>query len=271
LIAVTALVVVFAVAGFVVVSGSGADTHGAQVVRFTIASRLVHQSLPVTAVLPAGAAGEPRPLLVFLHGKGEDQDSNLYDTMFAALARLGPRAPDVVFPYGGSDSYWHDRAGGAWGAYVLREVIPQAVRRLHADPRRVAIGGISMGGFGALNLARLAPRRFCAVGGHSAALWVSGGDSAAGAFDDAEDFARNDVIGAARARDPYRGMAVWIDVGTDDPFRAADTRLAEELRRDGQAVQFHVWPGGHDGSYWSSHWGSYLRFYAGALGRCRAG
>jgi len=132
----------------------------------------------------------------------------------------------------------------------------------------VAIGGISMGGFGALNLARLAPHQFCAVGGHSAALWASGGETAAGAFDDAEDFARNDVIAAARTRDPYRGSAVWIDVGTEDPFRAADTRLAAELRRDGQQVQFHVWPGGHDGSYWSAHWSSYLRFYAGALARC---
>jgi len=109
------------------------------------------------------------------------------------------------------------------------------------------------------------------VGGHSPALWVSGGESAAGAFDDAEDFARNDVIGAARARDPYRGMSVWIDVGTDDPFRVADTDLAVALRRHGQPVAFHVWPGSHTGSYWSSHWDSYLRFYAGALGRCRSG
>ncbi len=261
---------VIASAGVVAVAGSGADTHGARVRRFTIDSRFIHAALPVVAVVPAGSAGRRRPLLVFLHGKGQDQNSNLDGAMFAALARLGPRAPDVMFPYGGSDSYWHDRADGAWGSYVLREVIVQAVGRLHADPRRVAIAGISMGGFGALNLARLEPRRFCAVGGHSAALWVKGADSAAGAFDDAEDFSRNDVIGAARAGDPYRGTAVWIDVGTQDPFRAADTRLAGELRRDGQRVQLHVWPGGHDMSYWSSHWDSYLGFYADALARCRS-
>jgi S-formylglutathione hydrolase FrmB len=68
----------------------------------------------------------------------------------------------------------------------------------------VAIGGISMGGFGALNLARLDPRRFCAVGGHSAALWASGADSAAGAFDDAADFSRNDVIGTATRTADWR-------------------------------------------------------------------
>jgi len=247
----------------------GVDTHGARVLRFTINSRFVHEALPVTAVVPAGPAAGRRPLLIFLHGKGEDQDSNLDDAMFAALARLGPRAPDIVFPYGGADSYWHDRADGAWGAYVVQEVIGAAVRRLHADPRRVAIGGMSMGGFGALNLARLDPARFCAVGAHSGALWVSGADSAAGAFDDAEDFSRNDVIGAARTGDPYRGMAVWIDVGAEDPFRAADTLLASELRRDGQRVSFHVWSGGHGQGYWEQHWNSYLAFYAGALAQCR--
>jgi S-formylglutathione hydrolase FrmB len=259
---------VAATAVLIVALSTAPDTHGARVVRFTIRSRLVHQALPVAAVVPAGD-GSQRPLLVFLHGKGEDQNSNLNDAMFAALARLGRRAPDVVFPYGGADSYWHNRASGAWGSYVLDEVIPQAVAKLGADPRRVAIGGISMGGFGALNLARLHPRRFCAVGAHSAALWPSGADTAAGAFDDAQDFARNNVLGSARGQDPYRRMPVWIDVGDQDPFRASDTALAGELRAQGQRLEFHLWPGSHSQSYWQSHWRSYLGFYATALRRCR--
>jgi len=256
------------VAAVLLVRSFATDTHGAHVVRFTIKGPLVHQSLPVAAVVPAGASTGPRPLLIFLHGKGQDDDSYLDDAMFAALARLGSRAPDVVFPYGGADSYWHTRASGAWGAYVLDEVIPQAIKRLGADPKRIAIGGISMGGFGAFDLARLSPRGFCAVGGHSPALWVSGAETAAGAFDDARDFALNDVIGIARRGDPYRRMAVWVDVGNQDPFRAADTTFADALRRDGQHVAFHVWPGGHDEAYWDSHWGDYLAFYAGALAAC---
>ena len=137
------------VAAVLVVRSFGTDTHGAHVVRFTINSPLVHESLPVAAVVPPGKSAGPRPLLVFLHGKGEDENSYLDDAMFAALARLGPRAPDVAFPYGGADSYWHNRKGGAWGSYVMKEVIGDAVKRLGADPKRVAIGGISMGGFGA--------------------------------------------------------------------------------------------------------------------------
>jgi len=264
-----ALLAAAALVALLVVPALGTtNTAGATVVRFTIDSPLVHATMPVTAVVPAGASTAPRPLLVFLHGFGGNQDSSLVAPLFAALARLGARAPDIVFPYGGADSYWHDRADGAWGSYVTSEVIPQALSRLHADPRRIAIGGISMGGFGALDIARLHPGRFCAVGGHSAALFLSGADSAAGAFDDAEDFARHDVIAAARAHDPYRGTQVWLDVGTEDPFRAGDTTLADELRADGQPVQFHVWPGTHGQAYWNSHWDSYLGFYASALASC---
>jgi S-formylglutathione hydrolase FrmB len=262
-------VVLAAIAAAGVSAAASVNTHGARIISFTIHSRLVHQALPVAAVVPAGSSGKGRPLLVFLHGKGEDQNSNLDDAMFAALAGLGGRAPDIVFPYGGADSYWHDRASGDWGSYVEDELIPAALRRLGADPSRVAIGGLSMGGFGAFEIARLHPGRYCAVGGDSAALWAQGGESAPGAFDDAADFARHDVLAAAKATDPYRGMAVWIDVGTLDPFRAADTQLAQELEADGQHVQFHVWPGAHSQDYWQAHWGQYLRFYADALASCR--
>ena len=177
----------------------------------------------------------------------------------------------MVFPYGGEDSYWHDRKGYDWGQYVLREVIPQAIERLHANPRRVAIGGLSMGGFGAYDLARLAPGRFCAVGGDSAALWLHPGETAAGAFDNQEDFEQNNVIGEANAQsDPYPGASLWLDVGSADPFRTADTELAAALRAKHLPVAFHVWPGGHEDSYWNSHWNAYLRFYSNALAHCNS-
>ncbi len=246
----------------------GVDQHGAIVLRYSIDSPLTHDTLPQVAVAPPGG-GAGRPLLVFLHGRGEDQESNLVAGMFDELAHLGARAPDVVFPYGGEDSYWHDRADGAWGRYVLGEVIPQAVRRLHADPHRVAIGGLSMGGFGAYDLARLHPGMFCAVGADSAALWREGGETAPGAFDNGEDFSRHDVIGAARSgAGGYGSSRLWLDVGRDDPFRSADTEFVQALRDHGESVSFHVWPGGHEESYWDSHWRSYLDFYAAALAAC---
>ena len=179
----------------------------------------------------------------------------LNDAFFAGLARLGDRAPTVVLLNGGGHSYFHDRRDGPWATSILREAIPDAVRRFHTHGR-IAIGGISMGGYGALHLASIRPDEFCAVGGHSAAVWTSGGASAPGAFDDAEDYARNDIFAAAAK---LKGLPVWLDNGDRDPFLAADAELAHTLH-----VTQHVWPGGHTGSYWHAHMAQYLRFYVDA-------
>ncbi len=247
-----------------------AAAHGAQILRYDVRSRFVRRTLPQVAAIPRAASARgaaKRPLLVFLHGRGgeDGQESNANGEFLGALERLGPRAPVVVFPNGGESSYYHRRASGDWGRYVLDEVIPQAVRRLNADAQRVAIGGISMGGFGAYSIARLAPQRFCAVGGHSAALWRSGGETAPGAFDDAEDFARNDLIAIARSRGrgAWGSARLWLDGGTEDPFRPGGEALAAAL-----GITLRHWEGEHEGDYWRAHFGSYLRFYAQALAAC---
>lgn len=228
------LIVLAAVAGWIVLRDwrrGYESTRGATVSRFTVQSALVDRDLHEILVIPAGD-GRHRALLVFLHGRSSSPDSNLRQALFDALHDLGPRAPAVLLADGGDHSYWHDRRDGRWGTSVLREAIPVALSRSHADRDRVAIGGISMGGFGALDLARLAPRHFCAVGAHSAALWFRGSDTPAGAFDDEEDFARHDLLRFAQTRTLYPSK-VWIDVGREDPFLLADTTLARELRAHG--------------------------------------
>jgi poly(3-hydroxybutyrate) depolymerase len=254
------------IAAVVIKSATALKTHGAHIRHVTIDSRYVNGSIPLTLVIPRGGP-VGRPLLVFLHDRGGDQNSELNDNLFRALDALGSRAPDIVFPNGSDHSYWHDRISGQWGTYVMREVIPTAIRLLGADGRRVAIGGIGMGGFGAYDLTRLNPGRFCAVGGHSAAVWTNAAAAAPGAFDNAADFARHDVNAAARARpSPFAHTALWLDGGSADPFHSADEALASALY-----VPMHVWPGAHDDAYWNAHWGDYLGFYAGALASCRRG
>ncbi|HKN94028.1 MAG TPA: alpha/beta hydrolase-fold protein [Thermoleophilaceae bacterium] len=212
-------------------------------------------------MIPRGAAPRGRrPLLVLLHWRGGTPDMLLSNEFFAGLARLGSRAPVVVMPYGGGSSFFHDRRKAKWASYVVHEVIPAAARRFGADPSRVAIGGTSMGGFGALDIARLWPGRFCAVGAHSPAIFTSDRASMARSFDGPADFARHDLLSL---RPSYGSTPVWIDVGAQDRFRAADVRFAREI-----GLQPHVWPGQHGSHYWRAHMAQYLAFYAKALANC---
>jgi S-formylglutathione hydrolase FrmB len=279
-----AVLVAIAIAGYVAKARVDAATRGyssaqgATVVHYTLASRLLGRDLSEVAVIPAG--GGRRPLLVLLHGRHDPSplswlvpsrtgpESMLSNAFFSGLASLGPRAPVVVLLNGGGHSYYHDRRDGPWASMVLREAIPDAVRRFHTRAGRIAIGGISMGGYGALHIASLRPREFCAVGGHSAALWVTSGATAPGAFDDAADYERNDVFQAARDG-AFDELPVWMDGGASDPFHDADAAFVTLLRRRGVRVSYHVWPGGHTHSYWNAHMASYLRFYAAALAACR--
>ena len=246
------------------------ETFGAKIKKLEIDSTLLDRTLPVRVVVPRRIPDKGRGLLVFLHGRGEDERSYLVDPMFEALADLRDRAPVVAFPYGGQSSYWHNRESGQWAAYVLSELIPKLIRRFDIAPRKIAIGGISMGGFGAYDIARLSPHRFCAIGGHSPAIWESASETAEGAFDDAADFDRNDIIEAAKLTpSPYRGTRLWIDAGDEDPFLGGDQAFEDALRAGGLDPIVRNGPGGHDSEYWNGNWREYLGFYARALNHCR--
>jgi enterochelin esterase-like enzyme len=241
----------------IVLTGCGGpayrSTDGARIDRFTLHSAFLRRDLHEILVVPR--RHDPhRWLLVLLHGRGAGPMQFLMQPFFDELAALGTRAPYVLLLDGGDHSYWHDRKDGQWAKEVLDEGIPAGVARAAAT--RIALGGISMGGYGALLLG--VGGRWCAVGAHSPAVWEHAADTAPGAFDDAADFGRNDIF----ARTPAYGRTpIWIDVGTRDPFHDAAVAYARKVH-----AQLHVWPGGHETSYWRSHMRSYLRFYASACG-----
>jgi len=123
--------------------------------------------------------------------------------------------------------------------------------RADVDGQRIGALGISMGGYGALMLG--AHGHFCAIGAHSPALWMRAGDSAPGAFDNAEDYARHDIV----HNPPHYTAPVWIDVGFGDPLRNADVIYAHKID-----AEIHLWPGGHDIDYWYAHEAEYFAWYA---------
>ena len=245
------------------------DKHGARLAHLQVESKAVGRELGVNVIVPsrAGPSGQ-RWLMVMLHGRGGNE-TTFNDEVFEHLGEVRGQTPVYAFPDGGDHSYWHNRAEGDWGAYVIDEVIPTVVKRFGVDPHRIAIGGISMGGFGAFNFALHHPGRFCAVGGHSPALWLEASETAPGAFDDAADFERNDVVGTVEA-DPnaFGTTRVWIDYGEEDDFHPYDDSFVAAMEAGEGDFTHHSWPGGHEGSYWAAHWPVYQRFYVKALRGC---
>jgi S-formylglutathione hydrolase FrmB len=147
---------------------------------------------------------------------------------------------------------------------VVDEFLPMLARAgLRTEPRdRIALMGYSMGGYGALLLAsELGPDRVAAVVAESPALWTSAGDAAAGAFDDAADFARHDVFARRRA---LAEIPIKIDCGLADPFYPAGKEFAAGLD---PAPAGTFGRGDHDYGYWRTLAPSSLAFAGQALAR----
>ena len=77
------------------------------------------------------------------------------------------------------------------------------------------------------------------------------------------------MLAAVRADpDAFGDTRVWNDYGDEDWFVAGNAAFVSALGEGGADVTAHVWPGGHDSTYWDTHWPQYLRFYADALVAC---
>jgi enterochelin esterase-like enzyme len=182
--------------------------------------------------------------LVCLHGKGGSEHTafdNIGIHRFVAERHL-PIAVAAVA--GGDDSYWHARSDGTdAGRMVVEEFVPLVKERTGAT--NVALLGWSMGGYGSLLAMARHPDLFAAVAVGSPAIWQRAGQTAPGAFDDAADFARNNLFSMTG---PLRSAAIRVDCGNSDPFvpgvRAFLTAVPTATG------QFR--PGYHDDAFWRS-------------------
>jgi diacylglycerol O-acyltransferase / trehalose O-mycolyltransferase / mycolyltransferase Ag85 len=131
----------------------------------------------VNVLLPDGYDADPDrayPVLWLLHGANGGAD-----TWASGIEELAAGLPAIiVMPDGGTfgmyTDWWHDgtRTDPAWATYHLRLLKDTIESRYRILPERRwhAIGGISMGGQGALRYAGMLPGYFGSVVGFSAAF-----------------------------------------------------------------------------------------------------
>lgn len=207
---------------------------------------------------PGHEPGDRLPVVVTLHGRGEDHTAAFsrlrLDHVLAGVVAAGVR-PFAVASVDGSDhGYWHRRSDGTdAGAMVVDEFVPM-LRRRGLDTTRLGLHGWSMGGYGAMLLAGKDRLPVRAVAVASPALFTSAGSTPQGAFDSAADFDAHDVYAHPEWLD---GVPLRLDCGRSDPFYEASRAFAGDLAHR-PAGGFEA--GAHTAAYWRAVAPAELRF-----------
>ncbi|HXG01530.1 MAG TPA: alpha/beta hydrolase family protein [Bacteroidota bacterium] len=223
-----------------------------------------------TILLPADRTSQQRfPALLLLHGYGGDH-SNW--TSFTRLAEYVKDLPLIVVMPDGENSWYVNsptQPERRFEDYIVYDLRRHLAQRYGADTTRMAIAGLSMGGFGATMLALKYPRLFRFAGSLSGALSFSRDlpDTTARAgrliaasfrplhanpkalreFRDKYDLFRLAKTTADSL--PY----LYFSIGAQDgflEFLPAHRELTNILRLRGVAYEYHEVPGGHNWPFW---------------------
>jgi len=102
--------------------------------------------------------GKPSPMIVFLHGSGE-RGSDLEKVKAwgpPAIVEKNADFPFIVVSPQCPEGQW-------WNIFLLKGMIDDVLSKYNVDKSRVYLTGLSMGGFGAWELATTFPDYFAAV------------------------------------------------------------------------------------------------------------
>jgi enterochelin esterase-like enzyme len=233
-------------------------------------SAALGRTMPYGIYLPPTYDSEPGrryPVLYMLHGGGGHYSEWVAYGLPEKAEDLtwdGQIQPVIIVMPQGDQSFWANHSRGddeRWGDYVAFDLVEHidATYRTIPEAASRAIGGLSMGGFGSLQLAFNHPEIFGTVGAHSPALHDYQGLS--NLFTPAA-FEELDPVELASTLDPKSAPLIWVDAGADDAL--ADRTIVLAIRLDARGISHRVrlLPGRHNADYWSQSTGDYLRFYS---------
>src|SRR5919204_4816368 len=241
----------------------------------TFKSVALGRTMSYSIYLPPGYATSKRSyaVLYMLHGmSGTNDEWREYGIFDAAdrMIRAGEIRPLIIVLPQGDKAYWVDHAlptdQQAWGRYMALDVVNDVDGRYRTVALRAqrAIGGVSMGAHGAVQLAINYPDTFSVVGAHS--LVLRRYDTAPAYFGSQSDWSKRDPMQMVYANaSTVKRLQLWIDIGDQDPWAKLAEQFNGELNTLGIAHQWHEWSGDHSASYWCKHLADYLRYYDAEL------
>lgn len=240
-----------------------------------------------THVLLPRVGRPPFACLYLLHGIGGDATNWMRHSRIEWYVRDLPLL--VVMPDAYRSFATDHEQGPAYARHLGGELVSFIDRTFQTRPERAAraIGGLSMGGYGALRLGLGFADCFCSVHSHSGALARSNADfsheaeEAGRHRDKSREFLAelrrifgprpagtgHDLLRLAReAQAAGRLPRLRLDCGTED-FLLDDNREFHRLLAEaGVPHEYHELPGAHDWDYWDREIQPALRFHCANLG-----
>jgi putative tributyrin esterase len=236
-------------------------------------SEILQKEVAMNVILPKNGK-PPFATYYLLHGLSDDHMGWQRRTRIEPYALCYPMV--VVMPDGYRGFYTDNEEGPAYEKYLLQEVIGLVERTFPVQRARGGrcIGGLSMGGYGAMRLALAHPDLFVSANSHSGAVHIgtTRWDPAKQAerariFGTNPKGSRHDLWAVARkaaARGPLPQLL--IDCGTEDSLLGHNRDFHAHLQKLKIAHEYAEYPGGHNWHYWDLHVRKALLFHAHALG-----
>jgi S-formylglutathione hydrolase FrmB len=264
-----------------------------------ILKRSVHYCVQVPATYDVkDAKGQlPHfPVLYFLHGLG-DNEQTLFKTggwtLIEDLRQQHKIGDFLVVAPEGRNSFYINSADckDRYSDFFLREFMPFIEKKYRVVPGRAGrgIGGISMGGYGALRFAFAYPQLFGSVSAQSGALILESPQQINAAaksgspvvralslvfgnpIDVAHWQANNPFALAKKNQAALRTLAIYFNCGQNDDygFEKGAAALDKQLTAEGVRHEYHPYEGDHSLNYFLTHLGETMEFHSKAFARVR--
>lgn len=227
-------------------------------------------------ILPEGE-GKAGPFYVFYLLHGLSDDHTIWHRRTSIERYVADLPLIVVMPDGGRGFYTDAQEGMAYESAIVGDLVGYIDQMFPTKANRSGrcIGGLSMGGYGAIKLALKHPDLFCSANSHSGAM---GFGHRPMDQDDARtaEFRRivganpvggtNDLYALAKKIGRANLPALRIDCGTED-FLIEDNRdYHRHLESLDIPHQYAEFPGVHDWAYWDIHIQEALAFHRKNMG-----
>lgn len=175
------------------------------------------------------------PIILFLHGRGERGAEGMWQTQIGlpqAVRDHPERWPFIiVMPQCAQFAYWTDPAM----LTMAMATLDQETAEFHADPQRTYLTGLSLGGYGAWELARNYSRRWAAIAIASGSIFWSYAP---------ERWRQSITLPGEYARAVGRAP-VWLFHGADDPIvpPRGDELLLSAFKANGGHIRLWLYQG----------------------------